>query len=103
MGERAFYEGIRLVKQSHERYMTAILSCDVFPGLDKTDPMSSPDEDLIPDRFGPNYYQYREPAAAQGKKFKELSGRNQEDLSSEDFDEIVTCCVDEIKEATNSN
>ena len=56
MGERAFYEGIRLVKQSHERYMTAILSCDVFPGLDKTDPMSSPDEDLIPDRFGPNYY-----------------------------------------------
>jgi hypothetical protein len=47
--------------------MTAILSCDVFPGLDKTCPLLSPDEDVIPDKFGPNWFSHREP-----KKFTEL-------------------------------
>jgi len=31
--------------------MTAILASDVFPGLDKNDPLDSKDEDKIPDKF----------------------------------------------------
>jgi hypothetical protein len=40
--------------------MTAILSCDVFPGLEKTDPLGSPDEDVVPEKFGPKWYEHTE-------------------------------------------
>jgi hypothetical protein len=36
--------------------MIAMLGCDVFPGLDRIDPLSSPDEDLIPEKFGPKWF-----------------------------------------------
>lgn len=38
--------------------MTALLSCDVFPRLDRTDPLATEDEDLIPDKFGPNWFNH---------------------------------------------
>ena len=37
--------------------MIAIMSCDVFPGLEKNNPLSSADEDVIPDKFGPKWYE----------------------------------------------
>jgi hypothetical protein len=40
--------------------MTAILGCDVFPGLEKIDPLSMPDEDIVPDKFGPKWYEHTE-------------------------------------------
>lgn len=38
--------------------MIAILNCDVFPGLDKTNPLSSVDEEVIPDKFGPKWFEH---------------------------------------------
>ncbi len=38
--------------------MTAILASDVFPGLDTKDPLLSSDEDELPQRFGPKWFQY---------------------------------------------
>ena len=38
--------------------MTAILSCDVFPGLEKNDPLISADEDVVPEKFGPKWYEH---------------------------------------------
>jgi hypothetical protein len=40
--------------------MTAILSCDVFPGLDKTNPLDSLEEDPIPEKFGSKWYEQSE-------------------------------------------
>lgn len=45
------------MKQAHERFVTAILSCDVFPNLDKTDPLWYPEEDVIPDKFGSKWFE----------------------------------------------
>ena len=58
MGDRQFTEQVRRAKQAHERYVTAILACDVFPGLDRSDPLASSDEDLIPEKFGPKWFEY---------------------------------------------
>ena len=38
--------------------MTAILASDVFPGLDTKNPLDSIDEDDIPQRFGPKWFQF---------------------------------------------
>ncbi len=38
--------------------MTAILASDVFPNLDTTDPLNSKEEDPIPQRFGPKWFEY---------------------------------------------
>jgi len=32
--------------------MISILGCDVFPGLEKINPLSSQEEDIVPDKFG---------------------------------------------------
>lgn len=37
--------------------MTAILACDVFPQLEKVDPILSPEDDEIPDKFGPKWFE----------------------------------------------
>jgi len=58
MSDKQFVEAIRKIKQSHERFITAILICDVFPGLDRTNPLDSRDEDIIPDQFGSNWMEY---------------------------------------------
>ena len=55
---RKFDQAVRDIRQSHQRYLTAILACDVFPGLDKTDPIASKDEDRIPDKFGSKWCEY---------------------------------------------
>jgi len=36
--------------------LTAILSADVFPGVEKTDPLETTDNDDIPDKFGKKWY-----------------------------------------------
>ena len=38
--------------------MTAILASDVFPFLDTKNPLDSRDEDEVPQRFGPKWFQY---------------------------------------------
>lgn len=60
MIDQKLVQVVRQIKQSHERFMTAILSCDVFPGLERKDPLSSPDEDIVPDKFGPKWYEHTE-------------------------------------------
>lgn len=57
MIDKDFMNTIRQVKQSHERFMTAILACDVYPALEKTDPLSSQEEDHIPPKFGPRWFE----------------------------------------------
>ena len=74
--------------------MTAILSCDVFPGLDRTDPMLSPDDDLIPEKFGPNWFEHKEP-----KRFLPVNG---EDISDDVFDTIDAEVRQELNEVGDS-
>ncbi len=38
--------------------MIAILNCDVFPGLELHDPLSTMDDDIIPEKFGQKWYEY---------------------------------------------
>jgi hypothetical protein len=51
---------IRNIKKSHERFLQGILACDVFPGLDKCDPLQSQEEDVIPDKYGPKWYEFEQ-------------------------------------------
>ena len=53
LSDSKFVEKKRQITEAHEKYMTAILICDVFPGLDRNDPLSHPDEDEIPAKFKP--------------------------------------------------
>ena len=53
MSDRNFEESVRQAKQAHERFTTAIIQCDVFPNLDKVNPLNYPEEDEIPPKFGP--------------------------------------------------
>ena len=59
MSDREFVAQVKLAKQSHERFVTAILQCDVFPNLDKVSPLEYPEEDDIPARFGSDYLKYK--------------------------------------------
>lgn len=58
MIDKDFMQQVREAKQTHERYMTAILSSDVFPTLEAKDPLISADEDDIPSRFGSSWFEY---------------------------------------------
>jgi hypothetical protein len=58
MIDKEFMQEVRQVKQSHEHYMTAILASDVFPMLDVKNPLDSLEDDSIPERFGPKWYEY---------------------------------------------
>lgn len=49
---------VREAKQSHERFVTAILASDVFSGLDTKNPLDSVDEDSLPDRFGKKWFEH---------------------------------------------
>lgn len=49
---------MRDIRQIHQRYMTAILSADVFPKLERNEPLKTRDEDEIPDKFGKNWFQF---------------------------------------------
>jgi len=63
MGDHAFTNEIRQAKQSHERFVIGILTCEVFPNLDKLNPLETTDEDAIPNKYGPKWYEH-----AQDKK-----------------------------------
>jgi len=39
MLDKDFVQKVRELKQAHERFMTAILGSDVFPGLDMKNPL----------------------------------------------------------------
>lgn len=58
MIDKDFMQEVRQVKQSHERFMTAILACDVFPQIERQDPLASQDEDIIPAKFGPKWFEH---------------------------------------------
>ena len=58
MSDRNFTEQIRQTKQAHERFTAAILQLDVFPNLDKNSPLMYPEEDEIPAKFGPKWFEY---------------------------------------------
>ena len=45
MIDKDFTQSIRETKQSHERWITAILASDVFPGLDTKNPLENAEED----------------------------------------------------------
>ena len=58
MSDRIFVEQMRQVKQAHERFTAAILQLDVFPNLDKNSPLLYPEEDEVPEKFGPKWFEY---------------------------------------------
>lgn len=57
MIDKDFMQSVREAKQSHERYMTAILACDVFPQIERVDPLLSLEVDEIPAKFGPKWFE----------------------------------------------
>ena len=66
--------------------MTAILSCDVFPGLEKNDPLISADEDVVPEKFGPKWYEQTE--RPKPKIFSELMKSDQ--IDDYDLEKIMS-------------
>ena len=68
--------------------MTAILSCDVFPGLEKSKPLDAPDEDIVPDKFGPKWYEHSE--KPQPRIFSELLKNNDSDVNESEIDEVLS-------------
>ena len=56
MIDKDFMQSVKDAKQSHERFMTAILASDVFPYLDTKNPLDSSEPDDLPARFGTNWY-----------------------------------------------
>lgn len=66
--------------------MTAILSCDVFPGLEKSDPLGSADEDVVPEKFGPKWYEHTE--RQKPKIFSELL-KSSDKIDDYDLDEMI--------------
>ena len=38
--------------------MTAILAGDVFPGMDRKNPLESKEADSIPDKFGKRWFEF---------------------------------------------
>lgn len=58
MIDKDFMQQVREIKQSHERFMTAILASDVFPSLEKSDPLENTGDDEIPARFGSNWFEH---------------------------------------------
>jgi hypothetical protein len=58
MIDKDFMQQVRETKQSHERFMTAILASDVFPSLDTKNPLEHADIDDVPTRFGSSWFKY---------------------------------------------
>ena len=59
IGDAQFVDDIRQAKQSHERFMLAILTCEVFPKLEKCNPLASVEEDVIPEKYGPKWLNHQ--------------------------------------------
>lgn len=57
MIDKEFMQQVREIKQAHERFMTAILGSDVFPQLERVNPLQSTDLDEIPSKFGKNWFE----------------------------------------------
>ena len=57
---RLFESEMREIRQSHQRYMTAILSTDVFPKLEKSEPILTQDDEIIPDKFGKKWFEHQQ-------------------------------------------
>lgn len=55
--------------------MIAILNSDVFPGLEKVNPMDSKEEDLIPDKYGSKWYEHQDK-----KVFKKVIENEEDDF-----------------------
>lgn len=85
MIDKEFMQTVRETKQTHERFMTAILASDVFPGLDTQDPLDSSEADDVPARFGPNWYQHEREEV----KEKESDALENDDREIRDLDQHI--------------
>mmetsp|Transcript_21674 Transcript_21674/g.26661 ORF Transcript_21674/g.26661 Transcript_21674/m.26661 type:complete len:108 (+) Transcript_21674:860-1183(+) len=73
MSDRTFEDQMCQAKKAHERFTTAIIQCDVFPNLDKVNPLSYPEEDEIPPRFSPKHYLHKPGSGAVAAGSKPLA------------------------------
>ena len=53
-----FNKEIRFVRQSHERYLSAIIINEKFPGLEDHDPLNSKENEVIPEKYGKQWLEY---------------------------------------------
>ena len=88
MIDKEFMQQVRETKQSHERFMTAILASDVFPGLDTANPLDSVEVDKIPDRFGPQWFSYEREERKKAEE-TELAGQEECVFSKIDSAEVA--------------
>ncbi|CDW76168.1 UNKNOWN [Stylonychia lemnae] len=79
MIDKEFMQEIRETKQAHERFMTQILASDVFPGLDTKNPLDSSEEEVVPARFGSNWYEFKNKNEEDNENdYEEEEGKDQE-------------------------
>lgn len=45
----------------------------MFPGLDRRDPLASKDDEVIPEKFGPNYIYYEDKDDDKSEEKKEVT------------------------------
>jgi hypothetical protein len=76
-----------------------MLGCDVFPGLDRVDPLSSPDDDLIPEKFGPKWFNFAKEEQQQQQRSKNLDNLVVEgEVDTEALDSVLDEMEDEAGE-----
>lgn len=99
MIDKDFMQQIRETKQSHERFMTAILASDVFPGLDTANPLDSKNEDDIPQRFGPKWFEYEREERKQSQVIDSNGSHADDEEESRKeriFEKVDTREIDEL-------
>ena len=55
-----FSQQIKEIRQSHQRFMTDILVADVFPGLDRKDPLKTKEDEVIPEKYGKKWFSFQQ-------------------------------------------
>ena len=71
--------------------MTDILAGDVFPGLDKADPLASKDtQEKIPDKYGKNWFKFeaQKTTTQQGQTDDGESSNKQLETLEKDLDDM---------------
>ena len=87
MGDQKFANDIRQAKQTHERFLIAILTCEVFPKLEKSDPLASTEEDAIPDKYGVKWYEHQQKMGSSDEE-KIVQPQNQKEEPKYKFKQI---------------
>lgn len=96
MSDRHFVEQMRQTKQAHERFTTAILQLDVFPNLDKNSPLLYPEEDEMPAKFGPKWFEHsrkekeaKSPKSGQEEETKQIDTKVPAKRKVIEFDMLI--------------